>query len=318
MTTDELALLAAVLAAPDNDLPRKILADYWQEHGQEERAEFVRVQCELAGLPGDPSTPHPLDNLVELERKRHLRRRERELLSWGNADAWFCGTLFKLVNVRHDAVINVHVADMPENSPNAADLTVHRGFIEAVALPLAAFVGGPCRRCGGTGVLVDRRMIQPIETPCYTCRGDRDYRTPGIAPALFASQPVVEVRLTDQEPWPGYGGFEWNEPNDNMITGGPDDCDWVLPKELLDVMALLFPDQLRQERGERWFEFPTRDAALSALSAACCLYARAEAVQLGLVPDGFWGIKKTGRASGETPAGPDRNTPTVSARARHG
>src|SRR5262245_23642963 len=46
-------------------------------NGFAERAEFVRVQCELAHIPGNPDMPHPLDNLPELERKRLLRKRER-------------------------------------------------------------------------------------------------------------------------------------------------------------------------------------------------------------------------------------------------
>jgi uncharacterized protein (TIGR02996 family) len=34
------ALLASVLAAPDDDLPRLVLADWLEENGQPERAEF--------------------------------------------------------------------------------------------------------------------------------------------------------------------------------------------------------------------------------------------------------------------------------------
>ena len=46
--SDETALLAAIRAAPDDDAPRLIYADWLDEHGQPERAEFIRVQCELA------------------------------------------------------------------------------------------------------------------------------------------------------------------------------------------------------------------------------------------------------------------------------
>lgn len=42
------ALLAAVLAEPDDDGVRLVAADWWEEHGESERAEFVRVQVELA------------------------------------------------------------------------------------------------------------------------------------------------------------------------------------------------------------------------------------------------------------------------------
>jgi uncharacterized protein (TIGR02996 family) len=44
-------LLAAVLAAPDDDAPRLVYADWLDEHGQPERAAFIRNQVELARLP---------------------------------------------------------------------------------------------------------------------------------------------------------------------------------------------------------------------------------------------------------------------------
>jgi len=48
--TDLDALYAAVLAAPDDDLPRLVYADAIEEAGEGERAEFIRVQCRLAEL----------------------------------------------------------------------------------------------------------------------------------------------------------------------------------------------------------------------------------------------------------------------------
>jgi uncharacterized protein (TIGR02996 family) len=62
--TEAAALLAAIRAAPDDDAPRLIYADWLDEHGQPERAEFIRVQVELARA----ETPA-------------LRRREAELLA---------------------------------------------------------------------------------------------------------------------------------------------------------------------------------------------------------------------------------------------
>lgn len=46
--TDGADLLAAVLANPDDDTVRLVYADWLQEHGDEARAEFIRVQIELA------------------------------------------------------------------------------------------------------------------------------------------------------------------------------------------------------------------------------------------------------------------------------
>src|SRR5262245_44894995 len=62
--SDAAALLAAIRQTPEDDAPRLVYADWLDEHGQPERAEFIRVQCELARR-NDPA----------------LRRREAELLA---------------------------------------------------------------------------------------------------------------------------------------------------------------------------------------------------------------------------------------------
>jgi len=51
--TDENAFLQAVIADPDDDAPRLIYADWLDENGQSERAEFIRVQIALARMPSD-------------------------------------------------------------------------------------------------------------------------------------------------------------------------------------------------------------------------------------------------------------------------
>lgn len=48
--TDEAAFLATILANPQDDGPRKVYADWLEERGQCERAEFIRCQVELARL----------------------------------------------------------------------------------------------------------------------------------------------------------------------------------------------------------------------------------------------------------------------------
>ncbi len=47
MTDDERALITAVCAAPDDDAPRWVYADWCEEHGRAERAELIRVQFAL-------------------------------------------------------------------------------------------------------------------------------------------------------------------------------------------------------------------------------------------------------------------------------
>src|SRR5262245_37983065 len=46
--TDQEVLLRSILESPDDDAPRLILADWLEEHGEPERAEFIRVQIEKA------------------------------------------------------------------------------------------------------------------------------------------------------------------------------------------------------------------------------------------------------------------------------
>jgi uncharacterized protein (TIGR02996 family) len=57
MTADERALIQAIIANPDDDLPRLVYADWLDDHGRPERAKYIRVECELAGLVmGLPAT----------------------------------------------------------------------------------------------------------------------------------------------------------------------------------------------------------------------------------------------------------------------
>jgi uncharacterized protein (TIGR02996 family) len=69
------AFLAEILEHSDDDTPRLVHADWLEEHGDPGRAEFVRLQIELAGTsPTDSSWP-PRD------------RREQQLLA-EHAEAW--------------------------------------------------------------------------------------------------------------------------------------------------------------------------------------------------------------------------------------
>jgi uncharacterized protein (TIGR02996 family) len=62
------AFLRIIRTEHDSDTPRLVYADWLDEQGDPDRAEFIRVQCELAGLDQDG------------ERARGLKAREAELL----------------------------------------------------------------------------------------------------------------------------------------------------------------------------------------------------------------------------------------------
>ena len=73
---DERALLAAVIASPDDDAPRLVYADWLLEHGHDgarARGEFIQCECAIARLP-DESTPR---RAALVRRAAELRRSER-------------------------------------------------------------------------------------------------------------------------------------------------------------------------------------------------------------------------------------------------
>jgi uncharacterized protein (TIGR02996 family) len=101
---DDVAFLHAIIDNPDDDLPRLVYADWLDEHGDAARAEFIRVQVELARLAWhDPPA-------------ERLRRRQRELLAEHQARwTWRLGEF-------------------------VASFEFRRGFVESVSLDAGAFV----------------------------------------------------------------------------------------------------------------------------------------------------------------------------------
>jgi uncharacterized protein (TIGR02996 family) len=77
--TPEDAFLEAILATPDDDTPRLVFADWLDEHGNPERADFIRVQCQLARLPEDDPSRAALE-VREQALKRALKRCPRPAL----------------------------------------------------------------------------------------------------------------------------------------------------------------------------------------------------------------------------------------------
>src|SRR4051812_16501242 len=48
---DDDAFLRAIIDDPDDGLPRLVYADWLDEHGDPDRAEFIRVQCAMVRPP---------------------------------------------------------------------------------------------------------------------------------------------------------------------------------------------------------------------------------------------------------------------------
>jgi uncharacterized protein (TIGR02996 family) len=85
--SDEAALLSAIIAHADEDTPRLAYADWLDEHGDSDRAEFIRTQCRLADL--SPAHPDWID-LTERQLELVARLKDRflftDLNEFDNAD----------------------------------------------------------------------------------------------------------------------------------------------------------------------------------------------------------------------------------------
>jgi uncharacterized protein (TIGR02996 family) len=119
---DHAAFLAAIVAAPDDDLPRLVYADFLDECGEPgaaARAEFIRLQCELERCS------------VNDDRRAALRERADDLRR-GHARVW--------------------VRELRRAQLGLSKWTFRRGFLHAVAVPAQRFpdVAGPLFRLAPT------------------------------------------------------------------------------------------------------------------------------------------------------------------------
>jgi uncharacterized protein (TIGR02996 family) len=110
------ALLHAVCENPDDDAPRLVFADWLQENGEDDRAEFIRLQIETAGLPDG-------------KKKQNRQAREKELLD-RHKDEW--SEPLKPYFAYYYSGIYAHHYAPP--------VTFQRGFVETIAMDVNTFI----------------------------------------------------------------------------------------------------------------------------------------------------------------------------------
>lgn len=140
--------LAAIVATPECDLPRLVLADaldagdYPGLPADAARSEFIRTQVELAelGIGCTLNTPHhwtkgpdgtEYSPCLRCARRDALRRRERDLLQPWNFWDWIDTTRF------FPGSPGVCISADGECSVNRWAFRFRRGFVESVTLPAA-------------------------------------------------------------------------------------------------------------------------------------------------------------------------------------
>jgi uncharacterized protein (TIGR02996 family) len=111
-------LLRAVLAAPDQDVPRLVYADYCDDQGDPDRAALIRAQCEHARLPAWEPRSIELLHQIRVLLARHGRRWLAELgelpgLTWGSFHRGFVHA----VEVPTVEGLLDHADELPELAP---------------------------------------------------------------------------------------------------------------------------------------------------------------------------------------------------------
>jgi uncharacterized protein (TIGR02996 family) len=85
MTEGE-AFLRAIADSPYDDTPRLVYADWLDEHGEQDRAEFIRVQVELARIDDDDPRHTLLKHRQDALLRRHRRAWKEHLPDWARPD----------------------------------------------------------------------------------------------------------------------------------------------------------------------------------------------------------------------------------------
>jgi uncharacterized protein (TIGR02996 family) len=97
------AFMRTIIAEPKSDVPRLVFADWLQEHGENARAELIRLQCQLyamgVGVEREfDASPSGIDasveklvseaRVIDRESASILQDREQELLQIGFEEGW--------------------------------------------------------------------------------------------------------------------------------------------------------------------------------------------------------------------------------------
>ena len=296
------ALLRRILENPFDDAPRLIYSDILEELGEEERAEFVRVQLQIDQLKqqktdlyneetdwqectslsanwcpncGDCCCKNPEDSKSDGDCPLHAPHSKHDCLSQNLDELHRCVDRETRIANHSGEWLTYGIGNKLTyvwngNGGNGfcvvtsegVEIVWQRGFISEIRLTCKQFVGGTCKTCGGTGTIGVYVNYDPI---CRLCSGTG--RVEGLAKRLFSEHPVVRVVLTDKEPIDNAGVMEYfGEP-----SNPPDTWFW-LKDTGRSGMRWAIPEALFMFLSKD--EFSSEDVALDDLSAACVAHGR--------------------------------------------
>jgi uncharacterized protein (TIGR02996 family) len=257
--SERAAFQTAIAADPTDNTTRLVYADWLDEHDERDRAEFIRVQVELAAIKGD-EVFHRLPVARQLD---GLARRE-EKLSAAHPE-WFKCMCVRCVGTGRKYLNGSR----------------HGGL----------YYGGTCGTCGGSGNLFSKGQVWydrgfPVVEARLADVGrgtDHGFAITSWLAAVVLACPAVRLVVRDREPLQGgrlgrgelYGSLNWfaNRGQDVEPDGGnPNWLPWSLASLLPEgeMRGPLLPSTF--ERWE-WF-YDTPGAADGALSRAVGRFGR--------------------------------------------
>jgi len=224
------AMLQAIVSEPGDDTPRLVYADWLDEHDQPARAEFIRVQVELAKLPEpEEKTFRPIWVRSETDRLKAVcvacsKINGPELCRYHTLyrASWILlrGRHFPTIEYNCWPWMGVTRRLVPGGGLWTNHVEFSRGFVSHVTCTAADWLAHadtlfwspiPCSRCGGGGsnrVAVDRYHTRFQQLKCTDCDGS------GLArPFPPTAQPIERVTLTTPP-----SGVTTLHPDANTVT----------------------------------------------------------------------------------------------------
>lgn len=245
MSAEERALLDGILDAPDCDTARLVYADWLQEHDLVDRAEFIRVQVQLASW-------------------NCTFKQTKEQPGWkhncgtdGNG-YWLCQPLRS-----HER----ELFGNPRNFVNWTPAVMHTGSGAGIRMSEDEDTTVELTGKGFQSVTFRRGFASEIR---LTCAAFLEY-----AADIFCAHPITSVVLSDRAPehhderspevwaWWHMPAPTWQAYEDHN----------VLPTEIWELVEC--PDNAKGVLHRRK-EFNSGDAAIAALNRACVSYGRWE------------------------------------------
>jgi uncharacterized protein (TIGR02996 family) len=127
----EHAFLDDVIGRPGDDAPRLVYADWLDDHGDADRAEFVRVQCRLARMsdddPGRPALVEREKELLDRYAVEWVQPLRGMVSEWGFSRGFID---YALLYREHDDAIDDHLPKLFRLTP-LAELTLEDYFEDA-------------------------------------------------------------------------------------------------------------------------------------------------------------------------------------------